>query len=75
MHCVDFDVVEEPILTRQLLYTKQDVGASKVKRAVERLRAILHPGHWPMALRCLRSSPQRSGESLPGRQQVGHARS
>lgn len=39
VHCVDFDVVEEPNLARQLLYTEQDVGASKVKRAVERLRA------------------------------------
>ncbi|HET9139778.1 ThiF family adenylyltransferase [Actinophytocola sp.] len=40
LHCVDFDVVEEPNLCRQLLYTEQDIGASKLKRALDRLRAM-----------------------------------
>ncbi len=40
LHCVDFDVVDEPNLTRQLLYTERDVGQPKVKVAVERLRAM-----------------------------------
>jgi molybdopterin-synthase adenylyltransferase len=40
VHCVDFDVVEESNLPRQLLYTEQDVGGSKAKHAVERLRAM-----------------------------------
>ncbi|MPZ81568.1 MAG: TOMM precursor leader peptide-binding protein [Actinophytocola sp.] len=40
VHCVDFDVVEEENLCRQLLYTESDVGLSKVKRAVERLREM-----------------------------------
>jgi molybdopterin-synthase adenylyltransferase len=40
VHCVDFDVVEEPNLPRQLVYTEQDVGGSKVKHAVARLRAM-----------------------------------
>lgn len=40
VHCVDFDVVEEPNLCRQLLYTEREVGGSKVKHAVERLRAM-----------------------------------
>jgi molybdopterin-synthase adenylyltransferase len=40
LHCVDFDVVEEQNLTRQLLYTEQDIGGAKVKHAVERLRAM-----------------------------------
>jgi molybdopterin-synthase adenylyltransferase len=40
LHCVDFDVVEEPNLSRQLLYTEQDIGTSKVKQAVRRLRAM-----------------------------------
>ncbi len=40
LRCVDFDVVEEGNLTRQLLYTEADVGRSKVAVAVERLRAL-----------------------------------
>lgn len=40
LHCVDFDVVEEANLTRQLLYTEGDIGQSKVKAAVDRLRAM-----------------------------------
>ncbi|TWJ21751.1 bacteriocin biosynthesis cyclodehydratase domain-containing protein [Micromonospora endolithica] len=40
LHCADFDVVDEPNLTRQLLYTESDVGQPKVKVAVERLRAM-----------------------------------
>lgn len=39
LHCADFDVVEEPNLSRQLLYVERDIGAPKVRRAVERLRA------------------------------------
>ena len=37
VHCVDFDVVEEGNLTRQLLYTEDDIGAPKVEVAVKRL--------------------------------------
>lgn len=40
LHCVDFDVVEESNLVRQLLYTERDIGAPKVKQALERLRAM-----------------------------------
>ncbi|MGN9807274.1 ThiF family adenylyltransferase [Micromonospora sp. L32] len=40
LHCVDFDVVDEPNLTRQLLYTESDIGQPKVKVAVDRLRAM-----------------------------------
>ncbi|GAA1538870.1 hypothetical protein GCM10009678_21460 [Actinomadura kijaniata] len=40
LHVADFDVVEESNLTRQLLYTEQDIGLPKVDRAVERLRAM-----------------------------------
>jgi|SRR5690625_4365258 len=40
LHCVDFDSVEEPNLSRQLLYGEDDVGASKVERAVARLQAM-----------------------------------
>jgi len=40
LHCVDFDVVEESNLCRQLLYTEQDVGGPKVKHALDRLRAM-----------------------------------
>jgi molybdopterin/thiamine biosynthesis adenylyltransferase len=40
VHVADFDAVDESNLCRQLLYSEQDVGASKVKRAVERLRAM-----------------------------------
>ena len=39
LHCADFDEVEEANLCRQLLYTEHDIGAPKVKRAVDRLRA------------------------------------
>ncbi|WP_162907653.1 HesA/MoeB/ThiF family protein [Allorhizocola rhizosphaerae] len=37
VHCVDFDVIEPGNLTRQLLYTEDDVGKPKVPMAVERL--------------------------------------
>lgn len=37
VHCVDFDVIEAANLTRQLLYTEDDIGAPKVSVAVERL--------------------------------------
>jgi molybdopterin/thiamine biosynthesis adenylyltransferase len=40
LHCVDFDSVAESNLCRQLLYLEADVGASKLKRAVARLRAM-----------------------------------
>lgn len=40
VHCVDFDVIEAGNLTRQLLYTEDDIGASKVPVAVERLGRI-----------------------------------
>lgn len=40
LHCVDFDVIDQPNLTRQLLYTERDLGQPKVKVAVERLRAM-----------------------------------
>jgi bacteriocin biosynthesis cyclodehydratase domain-containing protein len=40
LHCVDFDVIEEANLTRQLLYAENDIGNSKVKTAVERLHAM-----------------------------------
>ncbi|MFI6942142.1 HesA/MoeB/ThiF family protein [Streptomyces sp. NPDC050418] len=40
LHCVDFDAVEEPNLSRQLLYSEADIGQSKTKRAVERLREM-----------------------------------
>ncbi|SCF10251.1 Molybdopterin or thiamine biosynthesis adenylyltransferase [Micromonospora viridifaciens] len=40
VHCVDFDRVEPGNLTRQLLYTEQDVGASKLTTAVRRLREL-----------------------------------
>jgi molybdopterin/thiamine biosynthesis adenylyltransferase len=38
LHCVDFDCVEESNLNRQLLYTEEDIGCSKVETAVARLR-------------------------------------
>ncbi|MFT7836776.1 ThiF family adenylyltransferase [Saccharothrix sp. BKS2] len=38
VHCVDGDVVELSNLNRQLLYTEQDLGRSKVEVAVEQLR-------------------------------------
>ncbi|WUH98089.1 ThiF family adenylyltransferase [Spirillospora sp. NBC_00431] len=37
LRVADFDVVEEPNLTRQLLYTEADIGRPKVDAAVERL--------------------------------------
>ncbi|MEU1753984.1 ThiF family adenylyltransferase [Micromonospora matsumotoense] len=40
VHCVDFDVVESGNLTRQLLYTEDDIGAAKVATAVARLRRM-----------------------------------
>jgi molybdopterin-synthase adenylyltransferase len=40
LRCVDFDVVQEPNLTRQLLYTEADIGQPKIKTAVERLQAM-----------------------------------
>ena len=40
MHCVDFDLVEAGNLTRQLLYTEDDIGNPKVPVAVERLRRM-----------------------------------
>jgi molybdopterin/thiamine biosynthesis adenylyltransferase len=40
VHCVDFDSVEAGNLTRQLLYTEDDLGAPKVATAVERLRKM-----------------------------------
>ncbi|NBE92254.1 MULTISPECIES: HesA/MoeB/ThiF family protein [unclassified Nonomuraea] len=40
LHVADFDIVEEPNLTRQLLYTEADVGRPKVESAVERLRLM-----------------------------------
>lgn len=40
LHLVDPDVVELSNLTRQFLYTEQDLGRPKVEAAVERLRAI-----------------------------------
>ncbi|MEV5829611.1 TOMM precursor leader peptide-binding protein [Spirillospora sp. NPDC052242] len=40
LHVADFDVVDESNLTRQLLYTEDDIGLPKVGRAVDRLRAM-----------------------------------
>ncbi|WP_320064890.1 ThiF family adenylyltransferase [Micromonospora sp. RTGN7] len=40
VHCVDFDVVESGNLTRQLLYTEEDIGAPKLGVAVDRLRRM-----------------------------------
>jgi molybdopterin-synthase adenylyltransferase len=37
LRCVDFDVIELSNLNRQFLYTEDDLGASKVERAVARL--------------------------------------
>jgi|GEM_PF-168661 len=39
LHCVDFDDVEETNLTRQLLFTEDDIGADKVATVVGRLSA------------------------------------
>ncbi|MEU5940140.1 ThiF family adenylyltransferase [Micromonospora sp. NPDC047548] len=40
VHCVDFDVIEPGNLTRQLLYTEDDIGAPKLPVAVDRLRRM-----------------------------------
>lgn len=40
VHCVDFDTIEAGNLTRQLLYTEDDLGRSKVSTAVARLRRL-----------------------------------
>lgn len=40
VRCVDFDVVTESNLNRQSLYTEQDIGLSKVARAVHRLHTM-----------------------------------
>ncbi|MGP3930767.1 HesA/MoeB/ThiF family protein [Nonomuraea sp. KM88] len=40
LNVADFDVVEEPNLTRQLLYTEADIGRPKVDAAVHRLRSM-----------------------------------
>jgi adenylyltransferase/sulfurtransferase len=39
---VDFDVVDESNLQRQVLYSKSDVGRPKIEAAAERLRGINH---------------------------------
>jgi molybdopterin/thiamine biosynthesis adenylyltransferase len=40
LHCAEFDSVAESNLCRQLLYLEADLGASKLERAVARLRAM-----------------------------------
>lgn len=40
VHCVDFDRVEPGNLTRQLLYTEDDIGTPKLTTAVRRLRQL-----------------------------------
>jgi molybdopterin/thiamine biosynthesis adenylyltransferase len=40
LHCVDFDRVEEGNLSRQLLYSEDDIGCSKVDAALARLRRL-----------------------------------
>ncbi|MEV5965331.1 ThiF family adenylyltransferase [Kribbella sp. NPDC051952] len=40
VHCADFDVIEAGNLTRQLLYTEDDLGRPKIPVAVERLSRI-----------------------------------
>lgn len=42
LRCVDFDDVEVSNLSRQLLYTEEDVGRSKVERAVAQLSRLNH---------------------------------
>ncbi|MFC0438046.1 ThiF family adenylyltransferase [Kutzneria buriramensis] len=39
LHCLDFDAVEMSNLNRQILYTDDDLGRSKVAAALDRLRA------------------------------------
>ncbi len=40
LRCVDFDRVEASNLTRQLLYTENDIGRSKVTSAIARLQSM-----------------------------------
>jgi molybdopterin/thiamine biosynthesis adenylyltransferase len=40
LHCVDFDTVELSNLCRQVLYTEDDIGKSKVDAAVTRLGSL-----------------------------------
>jgi len=40
LHCVDADVVELSNLSRQVLYTEDDIGATKAAVAVSRLRRL-----------------------------------
>ncbi|MGW0803477.1 HesA/MoeB/ThiF family protein [Nonomuraea sp. NPDC002799] len=40
LRVADFDAVEEPNLTRQLIYSEGDIGRPKVDSTVERLRAM-----------------------------------
>lgn len=37
---LDFDIIELSNLTRQILFTEKDIGANKVDKAAERLRAM-----------------------------------
>ena len=37
---IDFDVVDVSNLQRQILYSTEDIGCSKVERAAERIRGI-----------------------------------
>jgi molybdopterin-synthase adenylyltransferase len=39
LHCVDYDTVELSNLNRQLLYTEQDIGRTKVEAGLEHLRS------------------------------------
>lgn len=40
IHCIDFDRVEESNLSRQLLYTEDDLGLPKVEQAISHLRRL-----------------------------------
>jgi molybdopterin-synthase adenylyltransferase len=42
VRCVDFDVVEVSNLSRQFLYTEEDVGRPKVRSATDHLRRLNH---------------------------------